>query len=147
MQLLRYIECATHWLAIQSRPVTSIVAPDRLSPTRNITLPQTQITRIKEKVEEQSGVPPPQQRLIFSGRQMCGTLRCTQHVYLTLHELGSGWTIRQHATSISLLGLFSTSSLLCVGEHTSDYMHRNFRTRADNARCIDDIQFMIQMMR
>ena len=30
----------------------------------------TQITRIKEKVEEQSGVPPPQQRLIFAGRQM-----------------------------------------------------------------------------
>lgn len=30
----------------------------------------TQITRIKEKVEEQSGVPPPQQRLIFGGRQM-----------------------------------------------------------------------------
>lgn len=30
-----------------------------------------QITRIKEKVEEQSGVPPPQQRLIFGGRQMC----------------------------------------------------------------------------
>jgi hypothetical protein len=30
-----------------------------------------QITRIKEKVEEQSGVPPQQQRLIFSGRQMC----------------------------------------------------------------------------
>lgn len=29
-----------------------------------------QITRIKEKVEEQSGVPPPQQRLIFGGRQM-----------------------------------------------------------------------------
>jgi len=29
-----------------------------------------QITRIKEKVEEQSGVPPPQQRLIFSGRQL-----------------------------------------------------------------------------
>lgn len=28
------------------------------------------ITRIKEKVEEQSGVPPQQQRLIFSGRQM-----------------------------------------------------------------------------
>lgn len=30
-----------------------------------------QINRIKEKVEEQSGVPPSQQRLIFSGRQMC----------------------------------------------------------------------------
>jgi hypothetical protein len=29
-----------------------------------------QITRIKEKVEEQSGVPPQQQRLIFSGRQL-----------------------------------------------------------------------------
>ncbi|KZV91329.1 ubiquitin [Exidia glandulosa HHB12029] len=28
------------------------------------------ITRIKEKVEEQSGVPPQQQRLIFSGRQL-----------------------------------------------------------------------------
>jgi len=28
------------------------------------------ISRIKEKVEEQSGVPPQQQRLIFSGRQM-----------------------------------------------------------------------------
>ncbi|KAH8833202.1 ubiquitin-related domain-containing protein [Flagelloscypha sp. PMI_526] len=28
------------------------------------------ITRIKEKVEEQSGVPPQQQRLIFGGRQM-----------------------------------------------------------------------------
>jgi len=34
-------------------------------------LPGIQITRIKEKVEEQSGVPPQQQRLIFSGRQMC----------------------------------------------------------------------------
>jgi len=29
-----------------------------------------QISRIKEKVEEQSGVPPQQQRLIFGGRQM-----------------------------------------------------------------------------
>ncbi|KAH0588212.1 Ubiquitin-NEDD8-like protein rub2 [Termitomyces sp. 'cryptogamus'] len=29
-----------------------------------------QITRIKEKVEEQAGVPPPQQRLIFMGKQM-----------------------------------------------------------------------------
>ena len=35
-----------------------------------IFVPQ-QIARIKEKVEEQSGVPPPQQRLIFGGRQMC----------------------------------------------------------------------------
>jgi len=28
------------------------------------------ISRLKEKVEEQSGVPPQQQRLIFGGRQM-----------------------------------------------------------------------------
>ncbi|EJD51781.1 ubiquitin [Auricularia subglabra TFB-10046 SS5] len=28
------------------------------------------ITRIKEKVEEQSGVPPQQQRLIHQGRQL-----------------------------------------------------------------------------
>ena len=28
------------------------------------------VSRIKEKVEEQSGVPPPQQRLIYAGRQM-----------------------------------------------------------------------------
>ncbi|KXN88987.1 Ubiquitin-like protein 1 [Leucoagaricus sp. SymC.cos] len=32
--------------------------------------PDDKITRVKEKVEEQSGVPPQQQRLIFSGRQM-----------------------------------------------------------------------------
>ncbi|KAF5322311.1 hypothetical protein D9619_000143 [Psilocybe cf. subviscida] len=32
--------------------------------------PDDKITRIKEKVEEQSGVPPQQQRLIYSGRQM-----------------------------------------------------------------------------
>ncbi|KAG9058597.1 nedd8-conjugating enzyme UBE2F [Serendipita sp. 407] len=31
--------------------------------------PDDKISRIKEKVEEQSGVPPQQQRLIFSGRQ------------------------------------------------------------------------------
>ena len=32
--------------------------------------PTWQITRIKERVEEQSGVPPQQQRLIFGGRQL-----------------------------------------------------------------------------
>ncbi|KAG0697288.1 ubiquitin-related domain-containing protein [Suillus ampliporus] len=31
---------------------------------------EDKITRIKEKVEEQSGVPPQQQRLIFGGRQI-----------------------------------------------------------------------------
>lgn len=34
-------------------------------------LPITQVSRIKEKVEERSGVPPVQQRLIHSGKQMC----------------------------------------------------------------------------
>ncbi|OJT15509.1 Ubiquitin-like protein 1 [Trametes pubescens] len=32
--------------------------------------PEDPVSRIKEKVEEQSGVPPPQQRLIYAGRQM-----------------------------------------------------------------------------
>jgi hypothetical protein len=31
---------------------------------------ESQITRVKEKVEEQHGVPPAQQRLIFDGRQL-----------------------------------------------------------------------------
>ena len=41
-----------------------------ISLATNIVCRHPQITRIKEKVEEQSGVPPPQQRLIFGGRQM-----------------------------------------------------------------------------
>ncbi|KAJ3763014.1 ubiquitin-related domain-containing protein [Lentinula raphanica] len=28
------------------------------------------VFKIKEKVEEQQGIPPPQQRLIFSGKQL-----------------------------------------------------------------------------
>jgi len=32
--------------------------------------PEDKITRIKERVEEKEGIPPPQQRLIFGGKQM-----------------------------------------------------------------------------
>ncbi|KAJ9456577.1 NEDD8 [Diplonema papillatum] len=32
--------------------------------------PDCKIERIKERVEEQEGIPPAQQRLIFGGRQM-----------------------------------------------------------------------------
>lgn len=32
--------------------------------------PTDRVKRIKERVEEKEGIPPPQQRLIFSGKQM-----------------------------------------------------------------------------
>ena len=32
--------------------------------------PNDRVERIKEKVEEKEGIPPPQQRLIFGGKQM-----------------------------------------------------------------------------
>ncbi|ORY92226.1 ubiquitin-like protein, partial [Syncephalastrum racemosum] len=32
--------------------------------------PNDKIARIKERVEEKEGIPPPQQRLIFGGKQM-----------------------------------------------------------------------------
>jgi len=32
--------------------------------------PNDKIERIKERVEEKEGIPPPQQRLIFGGKQM-----------------------------------------------------------------------------
>ena len=32
--------------------------------------PTDSITRVKERVEEKEGIPPPQQRLIFAGRAM-----------------------------------------------------------------------------
>ena len=32
--------------------------------------PNDKVERIKQKVEEKEGIPPPQQRLIFGGKQM-----------------------------------------------------------------------------
>ncbi|OAJ40737.1 NEDD8 protein [Batrachochytrium dendrobatidis JEL423] len=32
--------------------------------------PTDKVARIKERVEEKEGIPPPQQRLIFGGKQM-----------------------------------------------------------------------------
>ena len=40
--------------------------------------PSDKVDRIKERVEEKEGIPPPQQRLIFSGKQV------TQQTYVCL---------------------------------------------------------------
>jgi hypothetical protein len=37
------------------------------------------IARIKERVEEKEGIPPPQQRLIFGGKQMADEKRATDY--------------------------------------------------------------------
>lgn len=36
--------------------------------------PTDRVERIKERVEEKEGIPPQQQRLIFSGKQVLGSL-------------------------------------------------------------------------
>jgi hypothetical protein len=40
--------------------------------------PNDKVERIKERVEEKEGIPPPQQRLIFSGKQV------EHHTYMIL---------------------------------------------------------------
>ena len=40
--------------------------------------PNDKVERIKERVEEKEGIPPPQQRLIFSGKQVA------HHPYMSL---------------------------------------------------------------
>lgn len=43
--------------------------------------PTDKVERIKERVEEKEGIPPPQQRLIFSGKQMLVLI--IVHLYYT----------------------------------------------------------------
>ena len=37
------------------------------------------IARIKERVEEKEGIPPPQQRLIFGGKQMADDKKASEY--------------------------------------------------------------------
>uniref|UniRef100_A0AC34F5P6 NEDD8 n=1 Tax=Panagrolaimus sp. ES5 TaxID=591445 RepID=A0AC34F5P6_9BILA len=41
--------------------------------------PTDKVERIKEKVEEKEGIPPPQQRLIFAGKQMNDDKTCEEY--------------------------------------------------------------------
>ncbi|KAI9314400.1 ubiquitin-related domain-containing protein [Dichotomocladium elegans] len=41
--------------------------------------PDDKISRIKERVEEKEGIPPPQQRLIFGGKQMADEMTASEY--------------------------------------------------------------------
>ncbi|KAI8147900.1 ubiquitin-related domain-containing protein [Fennellomyces sp. T-0311] len=41
--------------------------------------PNDKISRIKERVEEKEGIPPPQQRLIFGGKQMSDEMTASEY--------------------------------------------------------------------
>lgn len=43
------------------------------------------IARIKERVEEKEGIPPPQQRLIFGGKQMSDDKKAMDYNVCSLH--------------------------------------------------------------
>lgn len=41
--------------------------------------PEDTVARIKERVEEKEGIPPPQQRLIFGGKQMADEKKASEY--------------------------------------------------------------------
>ncbi|KAI9299367.1 ubiquitin-related domain-containing protein [Cunninghamella echinulata] len=41
--------------------------------------PNDTISRIKERVEEKEGIPPPQQRLIYGGKQMADDMTAAHY--------------------------------------------------------------------
>lgn len=41
--------------------------------------PDDTVSRIKERVEEKEGIPPPQQRLIFGGKQMSDDKKASEY--------------------------------------------------------------------
>ncbi|SAM04067.1 hypothetical protein [Absidia glauca] len=41
--------------------------------------PNDTIARIKERVEEKEGIPPPQQRLIYGGKQMADEMTASHY--------------------------------------------------------------------
>ena len=49
--------------------------------------PSDKVERIKERVEEKEGIPPPQQRLIFSGKQVSNPNICRPHMHTAFISL------------------------------------------------------------
>ena len=58
------------------------------------------VERIKEKVEEKEGIPPPQQRLIFAGKQMNDDKTCEDYKIIGGSVLHLVLALRGGSTSI-----------------------------------------------
>lgn len=91
-----------------------------------------QVIRIKERVEEKSGIPPDQQRLIFNGKQMCVAHRLVS--YFSLRAL------RRKGLVVCALSVY----LLCSHDlspesHYSLLLHAllegTTRSQSHNTRC------------